>query len=283
MIVNILRTFQLSPKEIAIFEKVLELGSQPASRVAQLCELPRNTVRSILDGLVKKGLMVKTSRAKTQYYATESKDNIIRALKFRRLRMEEEIDAQIGLLESYGEELSARHWAKSRPKITFYEGVKGLEKVYEDTLTAKTGLMSWAATDEMIDAMPDYFRTYFKRRTAKGIPMRSIHPDTPSAREIVGRNEQELRESALVPADRYHWTPEIQIYNNKINIASWKEKLGIIIESEEIADAMRTIFDMAFEEAKTHGMHGGLTDYEERIQRGWHACPTASVENLAAA
>jgi hypothetical protein len=224
--------------------------------------MPRNTVRSILDSLVKKGLMVRTRRANTQYYATERKENLIRALKYKKLRLNEEIENQIKMIESYGDELSVRRWAKSRPRITFYEGIVGLEKVYEDTLTARTGLKSWASTDDMLATMPDYFQTYFKRRARKCIPMRSIHPDTPSAREITGRNVHELRESALVPAERFHWTPEVQVYNNRVNIASWKEKLGIIIESEEIAEAMRTFFDLAFEAAKKYGKHGGITNYD---------------------
>ena len=33
-------------------------------------------------------------------------------------------------------------------------------------------------------------------------------------------------------------------------IASWKEKLGIIIESTEIADSMKKIYELAWAEAK---------------------------------
>jgi len=170
-------------------------------------------------------------------------------LKLKRLKLDDEIDRQIEMLEQYGDELSAHQWAKSRPKITFYEGISGLEKVYEDTLTAKEGLRSWASCDDMIETMPEYFETYFKRRAKKGIHIRSIHPDTPVARSITKRDKEEMRDSRLVPADKFYWTPEIQIYNNKINIASWKEKLGIIIESEEIAEALGTIFEMCFENA----------------------------------
>lgn len=247
MIESLLRTLSLQPKEITVFMTTLELGSQPASHIARVCELPRNTVRSILDNLVKRGIMVKTRRGNTQYYAVEKKENIIKQLKFRRIRVEEEIDRQIELLEQCGDELDGRQYAKSRPKITFYEGVAGIEKVYEDTLTAKDGLRSWASCDDLLEALPEYFHTYFKRRAKKGIAMRSIHPDTPSAQEIMSRNEAENREGKLVPADKYHWTPEIQIYNDKINIVSWKEKLGIIIESQEIADAFGEIFEMCFE------------------------------------
>ncbi|MBU0458209.1 hypothetical protein KJ652_00840 [Patescibacteria group bacterium] len=266
MLSNLLKSFRLTSKEIKIFLKVLELGSQPASNISRVCEMPRNTVRSILDGLVKKGLMVKTRRANTQYYATEKKENIIRALKHKKLRYEEEIENQIDLLESYGDELSVRHWAKSRPKITFYEGTAGLEKVYEDTLTAKNGLKSWASYDALLDVMPEYFENYFKRRAKKGIPMRSIHPDSPASRAGQKRDDQELRHSALVPMDKFNWSPEIQVYNNKINITSWQEKLGIIIESEEIADAFRTIFDLSFEAAEAYGKTGGIKNYDELIK-----------------
>lgn len=268
MLTNILRSFQLNEKEIKVFEKVLEVGSQPASRIAKICEMPRNTIRSILDGLVKKGLMVKATRANTQYYATEKKDNLIRLLKHRKVRLESEIEGQIDLLEKYGEELSARHWATTRPRITFYEGTAGLEKVYEDTLTAKHGLKSWAAYDALMGTDSAYFRSYFKRRASKKIPMRSIHPDTPLGREGQARDADELRESALIPPDKFNWVPEIQVYNNKVNIASWKEKLGIIIESQEIADTITAIFDLSYEAAARYGKTTRLaTPYDQYASR----------------
>ena len=52
------------------------------------------------------------------------------------------------------------------------------------------------------------------------------------------------------PVDKYNFSPEINIYDDKVMIASWKEKLGIIIESEEIADAMKKIYELAWSEAK---------------------------------
>lgn len=252
MLSDILTSLSLTNKEIRIFQTTVEAGPQPASQIARLCNLPRNTVRSMLDVLVRKGLMVKTRRANTQYYGPETKENIIRQLKFKRVSFDETIGRQIELLETYGDELSKHRWSKSRPKVTFYEGISGLEKVYEDTLTAREGLRSWASTDEMLETMPAYFETYFARRAQKGISMKSIHPDTPSARAITSRDIEEMRESALVPVDLFRWTPEIQVYDEKVNIASWKEKLGVIIESAEIAEAMKVIFDLSYQAAKTY-------------------------------
>ena len=59
-----------------------------------------------------------------------------------------------------------------------------------------------------------------------------------------------MRETALVPTDMCDFIPEINIYDNKVMIASWREKLGIIIESAEIADAMKKIYELAWAEAK---------------------------------
>ena len=53
-----------------------------------------------------------------------------------------------------------------------------------------------------------------------------------------------------MPKDAYYFHPEINIYDNKVMIASWREKLGIIIESAEIADAMKKIYELAWAEAK---------------------------------
>lgn len=250
MLKQVLESLDLTPKEIKLFLKLFELGTQPASHLARICEMPRNTVRSILDKLIKEGLIIKTKRANTQYYATEKQENIIHNLKIRKAKLNEEFEKKITLLQKYGKELSLQNHSLNHPQITFYEGISGLQKVYEDTLTAKNGLKSWACYEPLVNFDETYFQDYFKRRARKKIHMQSIHPDTPAARQAQKRDKQELRKSILVPKEKFNIQPEIQVYNNKVNITSWKEKLGIIIESEEIAQAMKMIFDLSYEGAK---------------------------------
>ena len=64
------------------------------------------------------------------------------------------------------------------------------------------------------------------------------------------KDVEEMRQLSLVPKDKYNFTPDIEIYDNKVMIASWKEKLGIIIESQEISDAMKKIFELSWQEAE---------------------------------
>jgi sugar-specific transcriptional regulator TrmB len=68
--------------------------------------------------------------------------------------------------------------------------------------------------------------------------------------ERKSHDKEEMREMAFVPKDKYYFSPEINIYDNKVMIASWREKLGIIIESTEIADAMKKIYELSWAEAK---------------------------------
>lgn len=255
MIESVIQSLGVKEKELRILRKMLELGAQPASHLARLCVLPRNTIRSILDVLVERGIVTKILRGRTQFYSLESSENIIRTLKMRKVRLAEQLDLQIAAVKQHANEWDQSKHSKTRPKIKVFEGQSGLERVYEDTLTTKGGLKSWADYDALYEATAgsDYFPAYFKRRAKAGIPIRSIHPMSDLAKTSQLQDAEELRESALVPKERFSWKPEIQVYDDKVNITSWQEKLGIIIESKEIAQAVSTIFDLAYEAAAAYG------------------------------
>ncbi len=227
------------------------MGTIRASSLARACDLPRNTVRGILDALVGRGFVFKTRSRNTQYYGLESKENLLRAFHQQKELIEQELERKIIAVEQFGEILDRNHLNRSLPKVTFYDGYQGIKRVYEDTLTSKTGLRSWASFDSNIETLPKYFKTYYSRRAKRNIKMKSIHPATPLARAHQKLDAKELRESVLVPATQYNWRPEIQVYENKVNIVSWDEKLGIIIESSEIASAFKAIFDLCYDSTRS--------------------------------
>lgn len=250
MISQLCVSFGLSERERSVLEALADGGVQPASRIARFCGLPRNTARTILDRLVTLGLLVRDIRGHTHFYEVERRDALLRILEYRRSAFIKEIDSQIALIKKMGDSLGSHASSGSKPRVTFYEGWRGLERVYEDTLTASNGICSWASFDENQRAMPKYFSAYYRRRAKRGIPMRSIHPDTPLARAHRKRDQKELRVSRLVPADRFAFRPEIQVYDDKVNIVSWKDRIGVILQSRDIADALRSIFELSFEGAR---------------------------------
>ena len=197
-----------------------------------------------------KGIIKKAKKANTQLYTPEEPKNLINLLERQRVDMNSVIDKKVVQLKEVMAELESRYRPEStKPKVTFYEGEDGLIKVYEDTLKSSEDLRSFANFDSMHGVLPDYFKTYYKRRVANKINIRSIHPDIPLAREKTENDKKEWRESRLIPANQYWFNPEIQLYDNKVSITSLKERLGIIIESQEIYEAMVVAFELAWKEA----------------------------------
>ena len=250
MLQNVLQNIGLNQKEITVYLSALELGTQPASVISRRVKIPRNTTRFILDKLVDKGLIDKSIKANTQLYTPEEPKNLINLLERQRVDNNAKIDDKITQLSEVMAELESQYRPEStKPKVTFYEGDDGLVKVYDDTLTSTETIRSYASFDGMHGGLPDYFKDYYQKRAGNEIFIRSIHPNTELARLKTKNNKNEWRDSRLIPADKYDFNPEIQFYDNKVVITSWKEKLGIIIESQEIFQAMTVAFELAWKEA----------------------------------
>lgn len=238
----------LNPKEANVYIGILELGKGTVSEISRKAGINRTTGYDVLDSLVADGLVVISGKEPKQEYMAESPDKITVMLKEK---IKENQD-KIKQAEKIIPQLKSLHNEEGRAKIRFYEGKEGLKQVYEDTLTSHEPIRAYATVDDMHQALPDYFPKYYKRRAKAGIKIRGIIPKTEIAKERVKSDKEELRETALIPADKYYFSPEINIYDNKVMIASWREELGIIIESEEIADAMKKIYELAWTEARRY-------------------------------
>lgn len=235
-----------SQKEASVYLALLELGKRTVSPIARKAGINRTTSYDVLDSLVRKGLASVSGKEPLQEYVAESPDRILKMMEQDIAQKQQALKEAQNLIP----QLKSMHNVADRPKVMFYEGTNGLIQVYEDTLTAKEPISAYANVDDMHKALPDYFPSYYKRRTKKGISIKAILPANAAGKERAKQNSQEARESALVPAEEFGSSPEINIYDNKVMIASWREKLGIIIESSEISDAMKKIFKLAWTEAK---------------------------------
>jgi len=236
----------LSNNEISAYVALLELGKGAVSQISRKALLNRTTGYDVLDRLVAKRLVSISGKEPKQEYVAESPDRIESLISDELERRQQELNNARKIIP----ELKSMHNIVGRPQIRFYEGVDGLKQVYEDTLTSQESICAYASVDDVHATLPGYFPNYYKRRTAKKIPIRAIFTDNEEGRKLAQHDKEELRESAFISSEKYGFHPEINIYDNKIMIASWREKLGIIIESAEIADAMKKIFELAWAEAK---------------------------------
>ena len=236
----------LSDKEAGVYISLLELGRGTVAQISRGANINRTTGYDILDSLSAKGLVSISGKEPKQEYSAESPENLSKFVAGEIQRKHEALRKTETLIP----ELKSIHNVTDRPRVRFYEGTEGLVEVYEDTLTSHEPIRAYATVDDMHSALPNYFPKYYKRRASAGIEIRAIVPDTDIGRGRKEKDREEMRQTALVPADKFYFSPEINIYDNKVMIASWREKLGIIIESTEIADAMKKIYELSWAEAK---------------------------------
>ena len=233
-------------KEVAIYLSILELGRGTVAEISRKAGVNRSTGYVILDSLTGKGLVSVSGKEPKQEYVAESPEklgNYMSALAERQQRLAKDVAELLP-------ELTSLHKVGDRPSIRFYEGLAGLEYVYNDTLNSKEDIYSTSTYEEMHKTLPNYFSTYYARRVKKGIFVRTFVADTPLARVRKANDKAEHREAFLVPQEQFPLPTDIEIYGNKIMFASWREKLGVIIESKEIATTLRSVFTLALAEAK---------------------------------
>lgn len=235
----------LTLREVDVYLALLNIGQGTVTEITRKAGINRTTGYDILDALVSKGFVSISGKEPKQVYAAESPEKILAYLENEQELTRKKLESAKQLVP----QLKTLHNVKSRPKVRYYEGIEGLREVYEDTLTSKEDLRSLAQVDEAENALEGYFPKYYQRRAAKNIFIRAIFPDSPGARNLKTKDVVEKRKSVIVKESNFELKPEINVYDNKVMIASWQEKLGIIIESQEIADAMKMLFELAWKES----------------------------------
>lgn len=232
-----------SAKEAVVYLALLELGPSTTSEISRLAKINRTTGYDILESLVSEGLVNPIGETKIQKFVAENPDKVIVFLENKIKKGEERLKQAYDLLP----ELFSVYNVKEKPKVKFYEGIERLKEAFQDTLSAKVEIVGYAVGTDAFKAVgEEYLRDYFKKRVAKNIKVRVIAPDDIDTLKVTAKDKEELRESLIVPKDKFYFTTETNIYNNKVLIMSWKEKFAVVIESKEIADAQKKVFELAW-------------------------------------
>lgn len=218
-------------------------GKLTPSQLAKQTGESRTAAYAALDVLVGLGLATEDESSKTKCYEPASPAALERFIELQRRELSdnfEELQANMPQLLTY------YYSFRPEPGVKFYQGEKALIEVYKDQLRSKQDvyLVRTPADEEHFGHQLYH---YMKLRAQQGQKAYVIAPDFPSAKEYSARNDKELkREMTWIPAKSYTAPVEISIYGNKVSFISFgDELLATIIDSPQIAEAMRQVFDLA--------------------------------------
>jgi len=252
MLEKLFKDLQFSQKESAIYLAILELGQARAIDLAKKTGFNRTTVYDLLEVLIQKGLVSKFKKGATSFFNALEPERLINYLE----RDQAEYCVATKKKKQQVQELlpqliSLQNVLNAKPKIKLFEGEKGMREAYEDTLTAKNSIIAYANVETMHHGLPNFFPEYYQRRVQSKVFIRAILPRNKLSLERAQHDQVEMRATRFLPAGQI-FSPEVNIYNNKMLVASWKEKMAVVIESKELADLQKIIFETLWQILPKH-------------------------------
>lgn len=237
MLTQILESLGLSDKEAKIYLANLEIGSSPVSQIALKAKINRVTTYDILEKLIKKGLINFIVKRKIKFFSATDPELMVNEFKKRA----EELNKALP-------DLKRLHGETAHPRVRYYEGLEGIKSIYADTLTSKTEILNYCNSKEIRAFWQNYDNEYVQERVKHGIYLKGIAPEDEYGHQVQNQDSTNNREIRLVSKEKFDFTNEINIYDDKVAIISFKDELiGMIIESHEIAETQRAIFKMVWE------------------------------------
>ncbi|MBA3047172.1 hypothetical protein KKC83_05925 [Patescibacteria group bacterium] len=234
---EILSQFGLINKENDVYLACLELGQAGVSEIAIKADIKRTTAYDVLSGLMNKKLVGQTQKGKKRLFYAEEPEKLSKLLEEKQNKLKEVMPILKSLYNTAG----------AKPKIRYYEGKEGLKEVYRDTLNYQGELAAFVTENIIQHLGKDFADEYIKKRKKARITVRAIAPDTKEMVEYQKGDKEFIKQTRLVSKEKFPFTIEMNIYGNKLAFMSFKEEMGIIIESNEIANNTRLLFELAWQ------------------------------------
>ncbi len=233
----------LTQEEAKVYLACLEISGGPVSIIARKAGVNRVSCYHTLENLLERRLLSQYNKNGVRCFAPEPPEQVVK------LAEERVTIAKVLLpeLKSLASSLAFK------PKIRFYEGQDGVEKVFTESLAAEGEILGYTNLKLVTEFFPSFFRQYTATRLKKGIKTRYLSPTTVDSVRVLDpflppKSDPNLIEILLVNKDQFPFGNEVLIFNDSVGIVSLNkdELLGLIVESATFARTMKAVFDLAW-------------------------------------
>jgi len=239
MLLSTLKQVGLNEKQAKIYLAALELGETTIKEIAKKAEIKRTTIYDLLSEMLENGLIRQTVRGVKKKFIASSPEEL-QLIVQKREALLSQIMPTLNSMSNVG---------NVKPKIRFYEGRAGLMEIYQDTLKYSSEILAFASDDSAKVLRMDWATRYIRQRVNKKIYYKGIiAQSTLIEKEFATKNQAQLRSTKMIDSKKYPISNEIMMYGHqKIAIISAKDAMGIIIESAEIYQTQKSIFELLWD------------------------------------
>lgn len=237
-----LENIGLSKAQASVYLAALQLGKSLPANLAKKANVKRPTVYKILPTLKDMGLITETIMGKRRYLMAEDPQSYLNKKQAELKNFEEKIPEFRLLLNT----------ALIKPKIVFYEGVKGIEKLYMETLKEKKPILEFVSLENISSEIEFHSKNYYiPQRVNRQIPIKIIVSGKTESNLIKLKTESwALREIKTVDNKKFPIPLDCYIFGNNVAFALYRkdsEPVGILIRSSEVATTLRSLFNFVWE------------------------------------
>ena len=230
----------LSEKQAKIYLALLELGQATVQSLARRAKINRPTAYVILEELLKEKLVFSAPAGKKVYYRAAAPESLADWLKAKKRELTDKTQE----LRSAVKDIKARYEPGARAIVRYFEGKEGLVIMTNEInkLTKSDKVRMLYPRDEIKEIFGEEQLNKFKQiRIGRKVFSKAIYT---SAQEIKGNTAD--GERVLIDKEKYPVTCDISFYTDYIRIASFNKLGGILIQNTAMAQAMISLFELAW-------------------------------------
>lgn len=243
-----LRRLGLEPKQTLVYLKALELGASSMTELARAAGLKRPSVYLAVEELLLLGLLSEVTRGKRKVYSAVHPRRLLDIVLLRAHEIEEALPELVAL----------HHMPKERPKIQVFEGKEGVKMLYRElyqSLNNKKEALWFSNIGALKERLPEVLTEYKRMLRALRHPkIRELNFGDEAGkawveelRRLRGKNHF-LR---TLPTEFPFGLCDNLIFDNRLVIFSLRGSAFVtVIESADVAQTYRTLFEWAWKQGK---------------------------------
>ncbi len=238
--------FGLAGKEVEVYLAMLELGPSSAQDIAKKAGVNRSTTYVMIEGLKRRGLLSTFDKGKKTLFAAETPHRLLTFIEEDLKHVQakrERLDMALPRL------LAIFNAVEDKPRVRYFEGEEALQLTRQEMVASREPIWELDAVDEPTVQIANTGadkRIELSKKVSGARLLFAIKPGMIPA--FFDRRGFEVREIS------YHAHPfsgALVIVGKKLFIFTTKSTgMGVIVESGEIADIARNLFDAAWQGAK---------------------------------
>jgi len=237
---SLLKKLGFTEGEAMVYIAALEMGSATVQDIAKKAKVSRVTTYAAIERLVHQGLITTVMKGKRVLYHAEPPKRLIEVVS----RHVASIESTLADIKDSVDELSLLQGGE-KPAVKVYEGPDALQALQDDILSEKPKKFDVITNLLAVRSLytPEKRQSYLKKEAPKQQSQSDIR--------VVGILPEDggvwtgnVITKVSLDRNKYNFAADITIYNDKVALSVLRGKqYMVLIESKDLSDAMRALFD----------------------------------------